>query len=311
MNKDKYINKLKNEINKKYNLNIDRVTSSTRGVDGETWKIYSGKKKYFVKIAYYSSHKKRYINSINTLNYLNKHKIKNINKVINTISGENYIDFNGGLLAIYSFVNGSIDYNYPYDKIMELLIPVYKIEDNLRGFTKEDYNISSFLERFNDTIELSKTNNDCYSVVSKYNDLLANYIDKLEYYYSKIDKNRKMYITHGDACVNVMRTKNKDTLIDWDDTLVAPIERDCWFFADNDKKINNINNYLKNNNIDYVLSYDLLAYYAYKNALQYLIEAISKYFETNNKELLDEVETILNGWVRKKIKLISEQLNIQ
>lgn len=308
MTKDEYIDKLKNQINRDYNLNIDRIKASSRGADGETWIIYSGRKKYFVKIAYYISHKKRYINSINTLNLLNKHNIKNINRIINTVLGKKYIDFNGGLLAVYSFVNGSIDYNYSYDKIIKLLVPIYKIEDDLSSFAHEDFNISSLIDEFNKSIELSKKNNDCNNIVSKYNELLSSYVNKLEYYYSKINKDNKMFITHGDACVNVMATKNKDFLIDWDDTLVAPIERDCWFFADYPQKISYINEYLKNNKIDYTLSYDLLAYYAYKSVLEYLNVAISKYFETNNKDLLDEVEVILNGWVRNKIKLISEQL---
>ena len=175
---NEYITNLKKHINKEYKLNIDRVKEASRGVDGETWIIYSDRKKYFVKIAYYSSHKEKYINSINTLNIINKHKIKNINRIIKTSSKKNYTDFNDGILAIYSFVNGSIDYNYPYDKIIKYLVPIYKIIDDFRELKHEDFSINRLIEDTKKNIELCKKDKECNDILNKYNKLLPNYFKK-------------------------------------------------------------------------------------------------------------------------------------
>ena len=300
-----YIEKLQDVINCQYNLKINKIVESSRGVDGETWIAYSNKNKYFIKIAYYNSHKKKFINSINTLNILNKNNIRNINKVIKTKLLQDYIDFEGGMLAIYSFVDGSIDYNHPYNKIIKYLTPIYKLDDDISMLKYEDFNVDGLINTTKENIKSAKKDKTLNKILSKYSNLLSDYFIKLGYYYSKVDKNSKMFITHGDACVNVMVSDNRACLIDWDDTLVAPIERDCWFFIDSYDKITYINEYLDKNGVDYTLSYGLLAFYAYKSALVYLNEAISKYFEIKNNDILIEIEEILNGWVSKKIESIN------
>ena len=300
----KYKDDLKNFINENYGLNVYKIKAASRGVDGETWIISSEKENYFAKISYYSTHKKAFINGINTLNVLNKNKIKHINKIIKTKNNENYAIFGDGILAIYDFVEGKIDYSYPYDKIMKLLLPIYKI-DNLEGLFTEDFNVDKIINDTKNSIELAQEYEELSIVLNKYHNRISEYIERLKYYNSVIDKNRKMVITHGDACVNVMVSGNSECLIDFDDTLVAPIERDCWFFIDSNKKIDDINVYLKESGIDYCLSNDLLAFYAYESSLIYVNNAIKKYDETKSKDILEEIEEILNGWVRKKIESIN------
>ena len=303
---NKYINDLKKIINEEYGIAIDEMSEASRGVDGETWIINSMDIKYFVKIAYYSSHKQKFINSINTLNLINNYEINHVNHIIKTKTLKDYVLFNDRVLAIYNFVNGNIDYNYPYDKIIELLIPIYKIS-SIENLDYEKYDIFGLIDETKQNIEKAKEYKELNEILNINNSLIVSYFDKIKEYYFKMDKNKKKFITHGDACVNCMVDNDNVVLIDFDDTLVAPIERDCWFFVDSKQKISYINNCLKEHDIDYELSYDLLAFYAYKSALIYLNDSATKYMETQKKDILSEIDEILNGWVRRKIQSIDNE----
>ncbi len=292
-------------INENYGLGINGLKEASRGVDGETWIAFSKNKKFFIKISYYRNHKKRFINSINTLNLLNDNGIKNINSIVKNIFNKNYVRFNKGIMAIYTFVAGQVDFKISYKVVIEHLVPIYKINSSLKKLKQEDYNIDNIFSNLDNANRLAKNDENLRKYLSKYKVLISDYCEKLKFYNSKINKQGKKFITHGDACVNIMVHNNKICLIDWDDTLVAPIERDCWFFIDYNSKIDYINKYLVKNGIDYSLSKDMLAYYAYKSALSYVNDIIEKYIETKNKELLGEIDDIFNGWVKDKILSIN------
>ena len=49
-------------------------------------------------------------------------------------------------------------------------------------------------------------------------------------------------------------------LIDWDDAMITPPERDCWFFMDYPEKIKDINKFFKKKKFDYELSKEMLLY---------------------------------------------------
>lgn len=300
-----YLKELKDCIINNYGLNISKITKASRGVDGETWIAIASRKRYFVKISYYLSHKARFINSIKTLNILNKNKIKYLNSIIKTNNGEDYTNFNNGILAIYTYVKGEIDYRYPYNKLIRILTPVYKIKSDFKGLTYEDLKIKDLISRVKNEIK-SPYDSKLSKVIGDNLDKLNVYLNGLEYYYNRIDKNTPMYITHGDACVNVMVSRNEKCLIDWDDSIVAPIERDCWFFIDSKEKISYINKYFKRNQLNYKLSTDMLFFYAYKRAVEYIDELINKYKTTSYADNLDEINEILNGWVSDKLESIKK-----
>ena len=300
-----YLKKLQDCINKNYDLEINKISEASRGVDGETWILQSGRKRYFAKISYYDSHKVRFINSVKTLKILNDNNIKNINSIIRTTNGKDYMNFEGGLLTVYTFVNGEIDFQYPYNKIIRLLLPVYRVKGDFKNLIKEDFNINNLCLRIMKEIENSD-NDEVSKIMNLNKNKIIGYLNGLKYYHKRINRKSELFITHGDACVNVMVAKNKKCLIDWDDSIVAPIERDCWFFIDSKDKIGYINNYFNQKKFNYKLSNDLLFFYAYKRAIEYIDELIIKYKASTNTDNLSEIEEILNGWVDMKLEAIKK-----
>lgn len=293
-----YLEKLKLILNKNYHFTVNEIKPASRGVDGETWIIFTTSEKVFVKIDY-SNNNDKFLESLKVIELLNKKGLTFINEIIKTKRNKSYIKFNNRTLVVFKYIDGKINYNYPYLKLMKLLIEIYKLNITNK-VPKEDFKIKQLIKSVNKNILKAKENLKLNELLNNYQENINEYISCLQKYYKKINKKALKVITHGDACVNVM-VGEQISLIDWDGALIAPIERDCWFFMDYKHKIKNINNLLKNNGINYEISNDMLAYYAYKSALIYLNDDIEKYLSLENEDILSDIKDIFEGWVFKKI----------
>lgn len=303
----KYLEKLKKYLNKNYNFIVKEIKPASRGMEGETWVVTTSSDIFFVKINFLSRVNKNFIKSVDAIDILNEKGINNINEIIKTKKNENYIKFNKKVLVVFKYIDGKIDYNYPYLKLMKLLINIYKTNIKTEIPT-ENFKIDKLLNRLNINLLKAQKYLKLNNLLNKYQVNIQKYVRELKKYYEKIDKTTLKVITHGDGCVNVM-VGTKVFLIDWDEILLAPIERDCWFFMDYKYKIKNINNLLKKNNIDYTISIDMLAYYAYKSSIIYLNNDIEKYFELESIGILDDIKEVFEGWVFKKISSLDRRKN--
>lgn len=71
------------------------------------------------------------------------------------------------------------------------------------------------------------------------------------------------YITHGDAGGNFFVSGDKAFLLDWDDVLLAPPERDAWVMGFRDWARCLFQRSLREQGIEYSLKPERLAYYSY------------------------------------------------
>jgi len=76
--------------------------------------------------------------------------------------------------------------------------------------------------------------------------------------------NEKYFITHGDMPGNLMiDEKDKIYIVDWDDILMAPIERDWWIYLDTKEHIKDIAYIFKMHGINWKFNRDYYNYYVY------------------------------------------------
>lgn len=245
---NEYLQNLCKFLSQNYGLKINDIKEASRGVDGETWNIFlKENQKVFAKIGYMKSHIQRIKKSINAIQYMKERGIDNINKIIKSNKGEFYTEFNNGIIVLFEYINGQVDFNIPYTRVIKNLIPIYKLGDN-QIIQRENFEIEILITALNKAINSIDNNiTKLKDIIDLYNMQIQKDINNLIILQKRVDKTGKKFITHGDCCVNIIEGKGKDYIIDWDDAMVAPIERDCWFFMNFKNKIDDVNQILMKN----------------------------------------------------------------
>ena len=120
---DEYLQELKKTVSANYNLKINDIKEANRGIDGETWNIYlDNNQKVFVKMGYLKDHIQRLKRSVNAIQYMQENGVNNINKIIKNNKGWNYIEFNNEIVVLFEYIDGQVDFDIPYTRVMENLI---------------------------------------------------------------------------------------------------------------------------------------------------------------------------------------------
>ena len=198
-------------------------------------------------MGYLKDHIQRLKRSVNAIQYMQENGVNNINKIIKNNKGRNYIEFNNEIVVLFEYIDGQVDFDIPYTRVMENLIKIYKLGDN-QIIQREDFKVKEIIDNLNKAIN-SINNNETKlkNMLNLYNVQIQQDINNLLKLQRIVNKTGKKFITHGDCCVNIIEGKEKDCIIDWDDAMVAPIERDCWFFMNVKSKIDDINQMLIKN----------------------------------------------------------------
>ena len=85
------------------------------------------------------------------------------------------------------------------------------------------------------------------------------------------------YTTHGDAGGNFFVAEDKDYIIDWDEVMYAPLERDAWVMGHHSWARKLFNDSLKESDIRYELQLKRLAFYCYHMYFLYLGEFLDDF----------------------------------
>jgi hypothetical protein len=244
------------------------------------------------------------------MDYLSDRQIDFIPNILKNRSGSLYEVFQDGILGIFDYLDGENVEDYELERLLNRLVEIYKLPtaDGLLRKEVIDYCEIDLYKKYVSQMKSSKelVFGKVYKVICKNEVFLNHCMKRLEALIGDLKKEKLgEFITHGDAGGNVIVKENEFWIIDWDDPVAAPIERDLWFFAPyvDIKKI--MNQILKEHEIEYVLSDKLIAYYTYRSLIYYLIESFHALFELKSLEDKEEmviyIDGTINGWIRKQI----------
>jgi hypothetical protein len=128
------------------------LTPAKRGFYGETWRLETTNKNYFVKLDY-SPHKKIYKRSFPVIEHLCKNGINFISRIVNNANGELCTQFESAVLGIFEWIDGE---NMETDatKIPEynMLAKVYTVPSGDIPIQREgfsDKNADKFFKQWN------------------------------------------------------------------------------------------------------------------------------------------------------------------
>jgi len=103
---DAYIKQLLGFISSAYNLESISIAPAKRGYFGETWRLNTADKSYFIKLDYSNLYKNIYKNSFHILQHLNDSGIYFISRIIKTKQGELSSYFDSAVVGVFDWLDG-------------------------------------------------------------------------------------------------------------------------------------------------------------------------------------------------------------
>ncbi|MDW7658980.1 MAG: aminoglycoside phosphotransferase family protein [Bacillota bacterium] len=301
-----YIACLTDFVREAYGLEAISIVPAKRGYYGETWRLNTEKNCYFLKLDYSSQHQVKYRNSLEVVEYLCASGIDFISRIIKTRADNLFSIFNSAVLCVFNWFDGD---NIETD---ETKIPEYTLLSRIYPLTRPGFEIPSAEfsdERANNFYAQwkqlqveppSEENNSILATFKQHQEVLGHYADRLKYF-SEICRNGKprFYITHGDAGGNLMIGNGQYCIVDWDEVMYAPLERDAWFMCCYEWALKAFRDALRQNSITDQLRPECLAFYCYHMFFLYLGEFMNDFTLSGKKQ---EIENYFNCWIMERMK---------
>lgn len=242
---------IKKKVEDNYDLEVTSLTHVLAGEASWCYKVQTKNETYFLKI-YVSleSHESRFDLTYNLFNNCN---IKNITHPLKNKYGELVFDISNHYAALFNYIDGNnasekeLEDTEKFD-LGKLLGEIHQSTKAIGSFNlKEDFkykNINRLLKNIKSSITLSKTQTGYKKQTA---DLLLEHrykiLDRIKDLKSLGEKltneNLDFVICHGEPHIwNTMVNKNGEVfLIDWDDSLLAPKEKDLNMIKGDPKKL--------------------------------------------------------------------------
>ena len=303
-----YINSLLDFMRGEYDIQPTGIVSAKRGYYGETWRVDASVRSYFVKLDYSAAHKGIYERSFPIVEHLCNSGIVFISSIVKTADGRLSTNYDGAVLGVFDWIDGE-NIKDKHTKITEyqMLAKVYTIPVDGVSIRREDFAGDS-ADKFFGQWDAIDDKQICL-LLEKNRAMLEHKAARLKHFALLCrDDTTGFHITHGDADGNIITNGNKHFIVDWDDPILAPPERDAWFSLW-DWAIKAFHNALRQNGFDYNLRPERLAYYGCHSFFFYLNEYLESYLDNGNLRIVDELNEYFSRWIETEIRYAEEQLD--
>ncbi len=230
--------KLEEIIARHYGFKIDNITPGPRGFVALTYIIDTPNARYFAKVIKISRYSENIEAGLPALQELRESGIDQINYPIPTSDSRLSVTFDGNMLILYNFIDGEWTFDYDFEAYVALLAKIH--QTTIRTpLIREQFDISpvvNALRRELDDLEnLAYTNSHqrkLQEIINEYRYELVADLAKFDALIRHLQRDTTIpfILTHGDAPGNILQASSgKLYMIDWDDMMFAPRERDTWF----------------------------------------------------------------------------------
>ena len=296
-----YISRLSEFISREYQIKPVTLTPAKRGFYGETWRVdIAENTSYFLKLVYPELHKSLYERSFPIIQHLCDHGIDFISRIIKTKGGNLFTRFDNAVLGVFDWIDGeNIETDATKIPEYQMLAKVYTVSAHGISIPREDFS-GKFADKFFG--QWNTVNDKQVRLLFEKNRV------KLEYRAMRLKKFAELcksnttdfVITHGDAGGNLLVSGDKYFIVDWDNPILAPPERDAWVMCCHSWAVKLFNDTLRQNGIAYTLRPQRFAFYCYHMLFYYLGEfledVISHGDTTELKGFLAE------SWIWERVK---------
>jgi len=308
---DEYKRRLLDFIRAEYGIAVLSLTPAKRGYFGETWRLDSAEKSYFLKLDCSELHKFIYEGSFHVVEHLREHGIGFISRIVRTADGELSTRFDGAVLGLFEWVEGdNIQDERTKIREYQMLAQIYAVPAEGLCIPREDFSCRSaglFYAQC-ERLKSDPADETAVQILELFEQSRAEFArraERLKLFSQRCQGDTSCFcITHGDAGGNVIIDGDRFTLVDWDDPALAPPERDAWFCLHWDWAMDAFHEALRQNGIGYTLRPERLAYYCYHSFFWYLTEYLATYFEIGNRggNMCEALKGYLDGWIVEEVR---------
>jgi len=304
---------IKQFIEQEYGITITNCVDAPRQFVATTYILtISSGEKYFCKIVDKPLFIPHLIESLPILKQLHQQGFDRINYPIATKKGNLYLRQNNLLIVLFNYINALQNYDYDLFTFGQLIASLHQTTSQIDlVMPKEDFHYQ-YEGIFENQLNQLLTNQSNDQILISLQTLLKKYQTELKHDYDNFMKlsrkfqqsDLKMVITHGDPGGNTLvKTPTDLYLIDGDDILLSPQERDIWFFADHPDFLKGYQSIFPN----YQINQELYHYFAYKRYFQDLVEYFAEISgrgtkEHRQKNLQGLEHNCFEGWLRPAIR---------
>ena len=289
---------LKNLLTQNYAISVQSIKLAPRGFVGETYIVNAKNNKYFLKIFKKNRYFVNVLQSLLGLQELKELGFDHINYPLSTKQDFLYFKDDDKYYVLFNYIEGDNSSTEDKYEVYKELIKIHKVTDKIKSPIKKE----NFQIEFESVFE---------KTLMKYKNiqLLSSHLEDILIHWQSFktltriirEKSLDRYLTHGDAFGNTIKNNEGLFIIDWDDLLLAPLERDLWFFYQ-DKKV--INLYAKEFP-GFHIDRDLILYYIYNRFFDDLLGFLEQLESENvNKEdLIKNIKKDCFDWTYQLIKI--------
>ena len=291
-----YKNQMQDHIKNFFGIDAVSLIPAKRGFYGETWRLDTVDASFFLKLVYAAEHIESYKRSFSVLAHLCDHGIDFISRIIKAKGGRLYTEFDDAILGVFDWIDGELT-ETDETKIPEyrMLAKVYTVPTDGVCIPREDFSgrfTDIFFERWK-----SLDDTPLLALLKKNREKIEHRAKRLKHF-ANLCRNGEtsFFITHGDAGGNLIVNNGSYFLVDWDNPLLAPPERDAWVMCSRDWAREAFQTALHDNGISHTLSPERLAFYGYDFFFYYLNAFLDASADAK------AVREYFNGWIEDSFK---------
>ncbi len=309
---------IQNTIQKEYGIGIKSIAKAPRQFVAETFVVTTKEnKKLFCKVIDKPLFIPQVIASLPVLQNIHVLGYTKINYPIATQSGDLYVLYDKILIVLFNYIDAKQSYEFDNYQLGKLLAEVHQLTPQITArVPQEDFSFKH-KESFADKLQEIITSHSKDALQTRLRVLLRNHREYILGCYANFIKlgefcknqDYDMKITHGDAPGNIL-VKDSQTLylVDWDDILLAPAERDVWFLRKNRSFMKGYTSIFPH----FSISQNLVDYYIYSryfnDLVEYWAEIIGLFDRDHREENFNSMKQELfqdDGWLYPAVKDLS------
>jgi len=298
-----------------YGLPFATLTPAPRGFFAETWQATTtAGERSFVKADSSPAHQARFEASLAVVDHLCRHGIDFIARPVPTAGGRLSTRFDGAVVAVFDWVDGrNVETDETKPAEYALLARVYRVPLDGLVLPVEDFagsgadDVRRLLDHPPPGREAQRRSQEARELLAPVTDALAHREQRLRHFAALCRPDRSAFrLTHGDAGGNLVVDGDRYTIVDWDEAMLAPPERDAWVMCCRDRPNRPwaqalFEDALRSAGIPYTLRPERLAYYAYAMYFFYLAEILAAFLDTGGLDrltaYLDTDDTWGDAWI--------------